>query len=72
MATTETKSMTTAEIIALDEKYGAHNYHPLPVVISEGRGHLGDGSGGQATTSTACRPIPPSTRATATRASSRP
>jgi ornithine--oxo-acid transaminase len=25
-------------IIAKDEKYGAHNYHPLPVVISEAKG----------------------------------
>lgn len=24
--------------IALEEKYGAHNYHPLPVVLSRGRG----------------------------------
>ena len=38
MATTETKPMTTAEIIALDEKYGAHNYHPLPVVIARAEG----------------------------------
>jgi len=26
--------MKSSEYIALDEKYGAHNYHPLPVVIS--------------------------------------
>jgi ornithine--oxo-acid transaminase len=38
MATTETKPMTTAEIIALDEKVGAHNYHPLPVVIARAEG----------------------------------
>ena len=38
MATTETKPLTTAEIIALDEKYGAHNYHPLPVVIARAEG----------------------------------
>lgn len=24
--------------IALEDKYGAHNYHPLPVVLSKGRG----------------------------------
>ena len=24
--------------IALEEKYGAHNYHPLPVVLAEGKG----------------------------------
>ncbi len=26
------------EIIALENKYGAHNYHPLPVVLSRGEG----------------------------------
>ncbi|MEQ8623771.1 MAG: ornithine--oxo-acid transaminase [Vicingaceae bacterium] len=26
------------EAIALEEKYGAHNYHPLPVVLSKGEG----------------------------------
>ncbi len=26
--------MKSSDYIALDEKYGAHNYHPLPVVIS--------------------------------------
>ena len=30
--------LSTKEIIKLDEKYGAHNYHPLPVVISEAKG----------------------------------
>jgi ornithine--oxo-acid transaminase len=28
----------TAAVLALEEKYGAHNYHPLPVVLSEGKG----------------------------------
>ncbi len=28
----------TAELIELNETYGAHNYHPLPVVLSEGQG----------------------------------
>jgi len=28
----------SSAIIALDEKVGAHNYHPLPVVISEAKG----------------------------------
>lgn len=27
-----------AEAIALEEQYGAHNYHPLPVVLSRGEG----------------------------------
>ncbi|NJN77332.1 MAG: aminotransferase class III-fold pyridoxal phosphate-dependent enzyme, partial [Saprospiraceae bacterium] len=26
------------EFIALEEKFGAHNYHPLPVVLSKGEG----------------------------------
>lgn len=28
----------TAQAIELEEKYGAHNYHPLPVVLSKGEG----------------------------------
>eukprot|EP01083_Nonionella_stella_P277781 944516_1 len=31
-------SQATADIIRQEEKYGAHNYHPLPVVLSEGKG----------------------------------
>ncbi|MGJ7034413.1 ornithine--oxo-acid transaminase [Anoxybacillus eryuanensis] len=30
--------MKTAQIIELTEKYGANNYHPLPVVLSKGEG----------------------------------
>ncbi len=30
--------MTTADYIAMEERYGAHNYHPLDVVIRSGRG----------------------------------
>ena len=30
--------MTSKELIALEDKYGAHNYHPLPVVLSKGKG----------------------------------
>ena len=30
--------MTSQEIIALEDKHGAHNYHPLPVVLSKGEG----------------------------------
>ena len=26
------------ELIEIEEKYGAHNYHPLPVVLSKGEG----------------------------------
>ncbi|MBP1605202.1 MAG: aminotransferase, partial [Acidobacteria bacterium] len=28
--------MTVADLVALEEKYGAHNYHPLDVVLSRG------------------------------------
>lgn len=30
--------MVTKDYIELEEKYGAHNYHPLPVVLSKGEG----------------------------------
>ena len=30
--------MESKELIALEDKYGAHNYHPLPVVLSKGEG----------------------------------
>ena len=30
--------MTSQELIDLEDKYGAHNYHPLPVVLSKGEG----------------------------------
>ena len=30
--------MTSKELIAFEDKYGAHNYHPLPVVLSKGEG----------------------------------
>lgn len=29
---------SSKQAIALEEKYGAHNYHPLPVVLSKGEG----------------------------------
>jgi ornithine--oxo-acid transaminase len=29
---------SSAEYIALEDKYGAHNYHPLPVVLAKGEG----------------------------------
>ena len=28
----------TEYFIALEKQYGAHNYHPLPVVIEKGQG----------------------------------
>jgi ornithine--oxo-acid transaminase len=30
--------LTALQAIELEEKYGAHNYHPLPVVLSRGQG----------------------------------
>ena len=33
--------MTSQEIIALEDKHGAHNYHPLPVVLAKGEGVFG-------------------------------
>lgn len=30
--------MLSKDFIALEEKYGAHNYHPLPVVLAKGEG----------------------------------
>ena len=34
------------ELIALEHHYGAHNYHPLPVVLSRGEGvHVWDVEG---------------------------
>ncbi len=32
------EQLTSEEAIALENKYGAHNYHPLPVVLSRGEG----------------------------------
>ncbi|BCY29532.1 ornithine--oxo-acid transaminase [Flavobacterium okayamense] len=32
------EKLNSAEAIALEDKYGAHNYHPLPVVLSKGEG----------------------------------
>jgi len=33
-----TKERSAASYIALEDQYGAHNYHPLPVVLSKGEG----------------------------------
>ncbi len=38
--------LTSQDAIALEDKYGAHNYHPLPVVLSRGEGvHVWDAEG---------------------------
>ncbi|MDR1458927.1 MAG: ornithine--oxo-acid transaminase [Bacteroidales bacterium] len=34
------KITSSEQAIALENKYGAHNYHPLPVVLSKGKGAL--------------------------------
>ena len=31
---------TSQEFMDLEAKYGAHNYHPLPVVLDRGEGPL--------------------------------
>ena len=34
------------ELIALEDRYGAHNYHPIPVVLERGKGvHVWDVDG---------------------------
>lgn len=33
-----TANISSKEAIALEDKYGAHNYHPLPVVLERGEG----------------------------------
>lgn len=41
-------SMTTQDYMSREEKYGAHNYHPLPVVLDKGEGvHVWDVEGKQ-------------------------
>ncbi|MEM7572553.1 MAG: ornithine--oxo-acid transaminase [Bacteroidota bacterium] len=35
---TATTPSSSADHIALEDRYGAHNYHPLPVVLSKGEG----------------------------------
>lgn len=32
------QGLSSAEAMALENKYGAHNYHPLPVVLNKGKG----------------------------------
>ena len=35
---TDVKNYSSSELIALEDRYGAHNYHPLPVVLERGKG----------------------------------
>lgn len=32
------EKLTSTDLIQLEDKYGAHNYHPLPVVLAKGEG----------------------------------
>ncbi|OQS04077.1 ornithine aminotransferase, mitochondrial precursor [Thraustotheca clavata] len=48
VALKHTTSAKSAEFIAREDQYGAHNYHPLPVVIKEAKGvHMWDVDGKQ-------------------------
>ncbi len=38
MSTTIQTSANTAKYIALEDQFGAHNYHPVPVVLEKGEG----------------------------------
>ncbi len=31
-------NITAEDVIALEDRHGAHNYHPLPVVLTRGEG----------------------------------
>ncbi len=45
---TPSNTLSSQELIALEDRYGAHNYHPLPVVLSRGEGvYLWDAEGKQ-------------------------
>ena len=35
---TAVNNMTSTELMGLEDQYGAHNYHPLPVVLTKGEG----------------------------------
>lgn len=42
----QTLTYSVAELMAMEDRYGAHNYHPLPVVLSRGEGvHVWDVEG---------------------------
>jgi len=46
MQMTSSDSHTTLSFLDLEHRYGAHNYHPLPVVLSKGQGvHVWDVDG---------------------------
>lgn len=37
---TENKTLSSEDLMQLEDKHGAHNYHPLPVVLAKGDGVL--------------------------------
>lgn len=42
----QNRTITSAEVFAREEKFGAHNYHPLPVAVSRAEGvHMYDVEG---------------------------
>lgn len=44
----ENKTMSSEDLIKLEDKHGAHNYHPLPAVLAKGNGvHVWDVEGKQ-------------------------
>lgn len=46
MTPTTQTTLSSAEAMALEDRYGAHNYHPLPVVLARGEGvHVWDPEG---------------------------
>ena len=48
METSMTTKITAEKAIQLEDKHGAHNYHPLPVVLERGEGvHVWDVNGKQ-------------------------
>jgi ornithine--oxo-acid transaminase len=48
MQTTIDLSSMTAHYLELEDRYGAHNYHPIPVVLNRGKGvHVWDVDGKQ-------------------------
>ncbi|RKP38247.1 pyridoxal phosphate-dependent transferase [Dimargaris cristalligena] len=38
MSSHQSISLTSQDVFSLEDKYGAHNYHPLPVVFSKAKG----------------------------------
>jgi ornithine--oxo-acid transaminase len=38
MGNVTTEKLSSADLMKLEEKHGAHNYHPLPVVLAKGEG----------------------------------